>query len=130
MDDWTPWQIVALFAVLAFAVLGFTALIVWYRLERRRRVLADMSPDDRAARLLGEVIGRSNGELQTVTIDAVLAIFARSSTERKRTLVAAITGMYDAAPDGIHNLPDLNGRVLALARNMGNAATPSSSVSE
>ena len=130
MGDWTPWQTIALSTVLALAGLGFAALIVWYKLECRRRVLSDLSPDDRAARLLGEALGRSGGELDSDTVDEVLAIFASSSTEQKRALVVAIVGMYDTAPDGIHNLPDLNERVSALARRLGNAATPTGSDSE
>jgi len=105
MGDWTPWHIVALFTVLALAGIGFAALIVWYKLGRRRQALSDMSPDDQAARLLGEAIGRSDGELHTDTVDVVFAIFARSSSEQKRTLVAAISGMYDTAPDGYTTCP-------------------------
>jgi DNA-binding IclR family transcriptional regulator len=121
MSDWTPWQTVALVGVLALAAFGFTALAAWYSLTRSHRESAGLTAEERAARHLGEAISRCGDDLDVEAVDAVLAVFARSSAGQKGEMVAAIRGLLAAAPDGPQNLPDLGARVLAVARRLGTA---------
>lgn len=123
MADWTPWEKVGLVAVLAVLALGGAALAVWYTLATRARESADLSPDERTARRLAEALGRCGVLLKVETTDEVLAIFARATAEQRRVLAAALSGLLASLGEPVL-VPDLNGRVLALVRRLGDAERP------
>ena len=121
MADRTAWQIIYLTAAIAVAVVGLAAIASWYGIARWRAERENLGPEERAARALGEAIAQCDGSITTATVNELFHVFSRATLEKKLAIVAAIEGMFAAADDGPTNLTDLDGRLVAIVRQLAQA---------
>ena len=121
MADWNPWQIVWLTVAIAVAVVGLAAVASWYGIARWRAERENLGPEERAARGLGEAIAQCDGSITTATVNELFHVFGRAPLEKKLAIVAAIEGLLAAAEDGPTNLTDLDGRLVAIVRQLAQA---------
>lgn len=124
MVDWTPWHVVALGGIGIAALVGLTCLMAWFMLTHWRSELADLGPEERAARYLGEVIARCNGSITTGTVDELFRLFSQATREQKQEIVAALKGLLAGAKDGPANLTDLDNRLVHVARRLAVVRDP------
>lgn len=124
MDDWTAWQVVTLVGIVCAGAVGLAWVAAWYLLARRRAESALLGPDDRAARALGEIVARCDGAIETETVNELFRVFARTKSEHKRAIVEALQGLLVTARDGPHNLDDLDGRLVSMARQLSHLPSP------
>ena len=93
LNNWQPWEIIALVAVLAAAGAVAAWAWAWYAARVRASELAALSSDEQAARLLGEALGQCGLLLPGEYSKEIWDVFATVPSESKRAMALAAGGL-------------------------------------
>ena len=115
LNNWKPWEIVALAAVLGVAGAMIAAVGAWYDLRTRAIELAALSSDEQAARLLGEALGRCDHFLEAEASREVWGAFNAAPSRAKRAMTLAVLGFL--SQEYIYETAEFNEKIVALARS-------------
>jgi hypothetical protein len=114
-DRWSPWEIVALVAILGATGAVVAGVSAWQEIRTREIELAALTSDEQAARLLGEALGRCGPFLAERAVRDLWATFATLPSEEKRALALAIVGFIGDSES--YALAGVGPKLLSIAQS-------------